>query len=130
MYPLAGYIDTLEVTNPKDCPYCFPNNLCTFHQVEEEKIVAVGSSLSYTNEGWVLVERYVKKFPDDFRLVFKKSDRVLELQVPKEIWYAFEWTEPKSFSMYEVDIHARMPEKDYGDEGCGEKGEEYGRQTS
>jgi hypothetical protein len=47
---------------------------------------------------WVLIERYVESYPDDFRLVFRRirnveadSDpQVLEVSVPEEVWRAFD----------------------------------------
>jgi hypothetical protein len=41
-------------------------------------------------ESWVLVERYVARYPHDWRLVFKRDDEVLEVAVPEEVWRAFD----------------------------------------
>lgn len=47
--------------------------------------------LGHSNEGWVLVERYVNTFnPPDFRLVFKREDVILQITVPEEAWRAFD----------------------------------------
>ena len=47
-------------------------------------------------DGWLLVERYCESFKDDdFRLVFRRSEHVLEISVGKEAWESFsEQTKP------------------------------------
>lgn len=50
------------------------------------------TNLSFKNENWILIERYVAKYPSDWRLVFKKGDTslVIDVQVPEEVWRAFD----------------------------------------
>lgn len=51
----------------------------------------VGSSHPLSEaEQWRLVERYVKHYPDDWRLVFRRGDTVLEVTVPEDVWRAFD----------------------------------------
>ena len=39
---------------------------------------------------WMLVERYVEHYPDDWRLVFRRGDMTMEVSVPEEVWRAFD----------------------------------------
>lgn len=47
-------------------------------------------SIWRTEESWRLVERYCERYPSDWRLVFRRDDEVLEVQVPEEVWRAFD----------------------------------------
>lgn len=49
-------------------------------------------------EQWRLVERYVERFPDDWRLLFRRGDEVLEVTVPEDVWRAFGTSGPESKS--------------------------------
>lgn len=46
-------------------------------------------------EQWRLAERYVERYPDDWRLLFRRGDEVLEVAVPEDVWRAFD-TGPKA----------------------------------
>lgn len=48
------------------------------------------------SENWMLVERYVEHYPDDWRLVFCRGDQVLEVTVPEAVWRAFDTPGPES----------------------------------
>jgi len=51
----------------------------------------VAKSLSYTNEGWRLVERYIRDYSkNDCRLVFKRREEVLEIFVDLATFHAFD----------------------------------------
>lgn len=39
---------------------------------------------------WMLVERYVEHYPDDWRLVFRRGEEILEVTVPEDVWRAFD----------------------------------------
>jgi hypothetical protein len=41
-------------------------------------------------EKWELVERWVEHYPDDWRLLFKRGQETLEVQVPEDVWRAFD----------------------------------------
>lgn len=45
-------------------------------------------------ESWRLVERYTESWPDDWRLVFRRGDDVVELSVTEEQWRAFDLVAP------------------------------------
>lgn len=42
------------------------------------------------NEGWILAERYVRRYPYNWVLIFKRKEEVLEISVPEEVWRAFD----------------------------------------
>ena len=39
---------------------------------------------------WTLVERFLEHYPDDWRLVFKRGDKLVEIVVDEETWRAFD----------------------------------------
>jgi hypothetical protein len=51
---------------------------------------SLSRDLAARSESWRLVERYVERYPDDWRLVFRRGDEVLEVSVPEEVWRAFD----------------------------------------
>lgn len=46
--------------------------------------------LAARSESWVLVERYVERYPHDWRLVFRRDETTLDVSVPEEVWRAFD----------------------------------------
>lgn len=53
-------------------------------------MIAVAEKILEKLEGWKLVERYCHSFKDnDFRLVFKRNDQVLEVSITKEVYDSF-----------------------------------------
>lgn len=45
---------------------------------------------SFSDEGWLLIERYVNPYPYTWFLVFKRGETILKIQVPERIWRAFD----------------------------------------
>jgi hypothetical protein len=41
-------------------------------------------------ENWELIERWVERYPDDWRLLFKRDQERLEVKVPEDVWRAFD----------------------------------------
>lgn len=46
--------------------------------------------LSIKGENWLLIERYVRRYPYDWAMVFKRGEELLEISVPEEAWRAFD----------------------------------------
>lgn len=48
-------------------------------------------TIRHSNEGWVLIGRYIKQYPDDLHLVFQNDETILDIpEVPDIIWCAFD----------------------------------------
>lgn len=46
--------------------------------------------VSIKDENWILVERYVRRYPYDWVLIFKQNNELIEISVSEDIWRSFD----------------------------------------